>query len=256
MGETIFLNSLSEGKYREILCYPDFKQKEFERRLEELHKLGVFSIEFSGKQKINGISVLGKGCVGIVVIAYTPIGKTALKIRRVDSDREEMFQEGSMLFKANLIEVGPRLLKISKNFLIMKLIDGEPFFKWIKALENGMENKKIIHSILKDILEQCYRLDNAGLDHGELSNASKHIIIDSENVAHLIDFESASINRKVSNVTSICHYLFLGNKTAKILEKKIKKVDQSELIKMLQDYKKKLTRKSFDEILNKILNSN
>ncbi|RMF31645.1 MAG: hypothetical protein D6752_01730, partial [Candidatus Nitrosothermus koennekii] len=59
--------------------------------------------------------------------------------------------------------------------------------------------------IIKQVLDQCFRLDCINLDHGELSNMNKHVIINDK--ATIIDFDSASINRKVSNVTSATQYL-------------------------------------------------
>ncbi len=102
--------------------------------------------------------------------------------------------------------------------------------------------------VLKNILEQCYRLDETGLDHGELSNAPKHIIVDVEDVPHLIDFETASINRRVSNVTSVCQYLFLGSKIADKVKEKRGKVDEKELVNVLRTYKRERTRKNFEKI--------
>ena len=67
------------------------------RRLKELERLGVQALEFTGEKSVFDVPVLGKGCVGVVVVAYTNSGRAALKIRRVDADRKEMFHEGEML---------------------------------------------------------------------------------------------------------------------------------------------------------------
>jgi len=90
------------------------------------------------------------------------------------------------------------------------------------------------------------------LDHGELSNASKHIIVDANELPHLIDFETASINRRVSNVTSVCQYLFLGSQIADKLKEKLGKVNGEELINALRNYKRERTRENFQKILEKI----
>ncbi len=57
-------------------------------RLEELRRLGVQAVEFSGKSSAFTLSVLGKGYVGVVAIAHVDSEKYALKMQRVDSDRE------------------------------------------------------------------------------------------------------------------------------------------------------------------------
>jgi len=243
----ISLKGLSERKHCKVLCYPRFEQEELERRLKELERLGVQALEFTGKKSIFDVPVLGKGCVGVVVVAYTNSGRAALKIRRVDADRKGMFHEGEMLRRANAIDVGPKLLDISENFLLMELVEGTHFPEWIESLERK-ENQSRVRLVLKDVLEQCYRLDEAGLDHGELSNAPKHIIVDADDVPHLIDFETASINRRVSNVTSVCQYLLLGSQIADKVKEKLGKVDEKQLIQKLRTYKRERTKENFEKL--------
>jgi putative serine/threonine protein kinase len=159
-----------------------------------------------------------------------------------------MFHEGEMLRKANAANVGPKLLEISENFLLMELIEGTHFPEWLKLLREK-EAQSRLRVVLKDILEQCYRLDEVGIDHGELSNAPKHIIVDANDNPHLIDFETASNNRRVSNVTSVCQYLFLGSQIANKVEKKHRKVDKKELVNTLRTYKRERTKENFENII-------
>jgi len=222
------LKGLREEKHGKVLCYPRFEKEELERRLIELKNLEVQALEFVGEKNVFGLPVLGKGCVGVVVVAFTKLGRVALKIRRVDADRNEMFNEGKMLTRANIVDVGPKLLETSENFLLMELIEGNLFPKWLKSMEEKVQAP--VRLVLKDILEQCYRLDEYGLDHGELSNAPKHIIVDLRNIPHLIDFETASINRRVSNVTSVSRYFFLGSHIANELKENLGKLDEKELM--------------------------
>jgi putative serine/threonine protein kinase len=249
-GEVVSLKKLGEREHK-VLAYPRVEQAEVEKRLKELEKLGVKALEFTGDKQAFGVPVLGKGCVGIVVLAHTASGKAALKIRRVDADRKEMFHEGEMLQKANTIDVGPKLLDISENFLLMQLIEGTHFPEWIRSLE-GKEAQSHVRRVLEDVLGQCYRLDEAGLDHGELSNASKHILVGACDQPFLVDFETASTNRRVSNVTSVCQYLFLRSKIAAKVREKLGKIDEKELVKALRAYKRKRTEENFEKILQKV----
>ena len=251
VGEIISLKRLRATNKYKILCYPRCEKEELEKRIKELERIGVNALEFYGNKSVFDGGVLGKGCVGIVVVAYTIFGRVALKIRRVDADRKGMFNEGKMLNKANGINVGPKLLDISENFLIMELVEGTHFPEWLELLE-GIEIQSRIRLVLTDVLEQCYRLDEVGLDHGELSKAPKHIIVDAKDVPYLIDFETASINRRVSNVTSVCQYFFLGSQIADKVKEKIGKVNERDLINALRTYKKKRTRENFEKILKKI----
>lgn len=249
--QTVPIGKLAETEQGQVLCYPRCEQFEMEKRIEELKSLKVTELEFIGNRSVFGVPVLGKGCVGIVVIARTGSHRAALKIRRLDADRKEMFHEGEMLRRANSICIGPKLFEVSDNFLLMELIEGTNFPEWIEFRKNS-EAKIRIHKVIKKVLEQCYQLDQLGLDHGELSNASKHIIVDKNDVPYLIDFETSSINRKVSNVTSVCQYLLLGSQTAEKLKDKIGELNKKELINKLRIYKQNKSKENFEKILETV----
>ena len=246
-SNVVALERLFEEKYGKVLCYPKYDLVELKNRVAELNRLGVEALEFVGEKTVADESVLGKGCVGIVVSAYTKKGKAALKIRRMDADRSEMQHEAEMLKKANTVNVGPKLLGASDNFLLMEFIQGPLLFQWISMLK-GRGTKSRIQKVLRDILEQCWKLDKIGLDHGELSKAPKHIIIDEEDKPHIVDFETASINRRVSNATSICQYLFVRSQVAEVVKRKLVDVSQEKLIITLRKYKQNPSRRNFEEI--------
>jgi len=241
----ITIENLSEEPYASIICYPKPSKAELKKRLEELQRLGVETLEFSGEKQALNTPILGKGCVGIVTIAYRNGEKVALKIRRVDADRSRMQQEAKMLKKANSVHVGPRLLGVSKNFLLMQFIDGDLLPKWMEK----RKQKALMVKILREVLEQCWRLDIAGLDHGELSHAPKHIIIDKKNKPFIVDFETASLNRKSSNVTSICQFLFISGVVAEKVAEKLGGKNKNAIIDVLRRYKSDRTRENFDTVL-------
>jgi len=248
-SEIVSLNRLREETYGNVLCYPRYNRKEAIKRVKELKRLRVKALEFIGEKTAFNVPVLGKGCVGIVVVAFMDGTKVALKIRRVDADRIGMQHEAEMLKTANKVEVGPRLIGTSENFLLMEFIEGFLLPEWIKKLK-GKGTRNRIRQVLKDVLEQCWRLDEIGLDHGELSRAPKHIIISGDNKAVIVDFETASIQRRVSNVTSICQYLFIGSQTAKTIQRKLGRIDQEMLRINLKTYKQNRTRENFNKILH------
>ena len=241
----VALEKLSEEPYASIICYPRPSETELKARLTELQKLGVKALEFSGEREVFNTPVLGKGCVGIVTAAYINREKVALKARRVDANRSRMQQEAEMLEKANSTFVGPRLLLASKNFLLMQFIDGDLLPKWLEK----RKEKRRVRKVLREVLEQCWRLDKAGLDHGELSHAPKHIIVDQKDEAFIVDFETASVNRRPSNVTSICQFLFIGGVVAEKVGGKLGTRDRRALIDALKDYKKDKTRENFGNVL-------
>ncbi len=246
------MKELDKTKYYQVLSYPKGESEELVRRLKEVERLGVQALEFTGEKSIFGVPVLGKGCVGIVAIAYTQSERAALKIRRVDTDRKGMVHEVEMLKIANAVNVGPNLFKSSDNFILMELVEGSKFPEWLKSLE-GIKVQSRVQLVLEGILEQCYRLDKAGLDHGELSNAPKHIIVDADDVPHLIDFETASINRRVSNVTSVCQYLFMGSQIADKVKTIHGNINEKDLVYALRKYKRHPTRNNFEKIKKTVM---
>ena len=218
------------------------------KRLKELQEIRIEALELTGEKMIFNVPVLGKGYVGIVVAVHTDSGIGALKIRRVDADRAGMQHESEMLGRANAIHVGPRLLNVTENLLLMEFIEGALLPSWIEALR-GRGTRSRVRRVLRAVLGKCYRLDEAGLDHGELSRAPKHIIVDADDRPHLVDFETASINRRVSNATSICQYLFIGSQTAKTIKRKVGEVNEKELINALRNYKHERAKENIKRIL-------
>jgi putative serine/threonine protein kinase len=230
--------------YAVILSYPKLERAELEKRLKELRKLGVRGLDFRGPKRISGLNVLGKGCVGIVLTAHLDKKKAALKVRRLDADRPSMRHEAEMLEKANSVRVGPKLLGFTRNLLLMQFIDGCLLPSW---LEKPVE-KVQVEKVLREVLEQCRLLDSIGLDHGELSHAPKHVVIDRKDRPFIIDFETASAKRAPANVTSICQFLFISGIAEKVIER-IGWIDKEAVIEALRLYKKCRNGESFETVL-------
>ena len=230
--------------YKKILCFPKVKELEIEKRLKELKKLGVTHVSFTGTLQIEKCCILGKGYVGMVVLAKKDNNVVALKIRRIDSPRKNMSNESKLLQTVNKLEIGPKFIKNSKNFLVMEYISGEKIIDWAKKDET---KAKEIRSVLNNVLRECYLLDDAGVDHGELSTIDKHVIV-GKNKNTIIDFESSSINRKPSNVTGATQGILIGTGLAKIIQKKIKLPTKETIINLIRQYKKNPTLENFEKI--------
>jgi putative serine/threonine protein kinase len=242
------VEQLIQEPYASVLCFPTHSEAELQSRIQELRSHGVSALEFSGTTSIFGVGVpvLGKGFVGIVVIAHLNGKRVAVKIRRSDADRADLLHEAAMLSKANAAGIAPKLVTASKNFLFMQLIDGDLLPNWLKTTRD----RAIVEGVLGQVLEQCFRLDQIGLDHGELSKAPKHLIVDKVKEIFIVDFETASIERRVANVTAVCQYLFAGNSSAsKILAEIFGERNRLNFIDKLKTYKKDKNRKNFENLL-------
>ncbi|GBC72614.1 hypothetical protein HRbin04_00004 [archaeon HR04] len=199
----------------------------------------------------------------------------ALKMMRTDSGRISMEHEARMLAIANGVGIGPRLIAYSRNLLAMELIDGMHMIEFVREFGNGSDssnsdsssdrakdrvagnhnyyankdncnNYTYVKSILKDILEQCFLLDSIGLDHGELGRMDRHVIIGSK--ACIIDFESSSMSRRVTNVTSAANYLLFGKGRA-VADTLGLCRDRSRIVDALRMYRLDMCKERFNELL-------
>jgi putative serine/threonine protein kinase len=245
-GKTIRLTRLLGTRYSRVLTYPVSDEAKAKDRIRELSAAGVTSLSFSGSTIIDGISVLGKGCVGIVTLAELDGVPVALKIRRDDADRPSMTDEGKLLRLANSVNVGPRLITSATNFLAMEFFRGKPLFRW--AEEQTARNARNVKKVLENLLCSCFRLDAVGLDHGELSHAPKNVLVNQQGEACIVDFESASTIRRVANVTSLLQYFLFGRISSTIHASKIFP-KKAQILKTLTEYKQEPSVMNFQSIL-------
>ena len=238
------ISIFEEEPYSKILCFPKVKESEVKKRLNELKKIGVTHVSFTGPLQIEKCHILGKGYVGMVVLAKKNNEIVALKIRRIDSPRKNMSNEAKLLQIVNKLDIGPKFIKNSKNFLVMEYIDGEKIIDWAKKTETKSQE---VRSVLNNVLRECYLLDDTGLDHGELSTIDKHVIV-GKNKNTIIDFESSSTNRKPSNVTGATQGILIGTGLAKIIQKKIKLPPKETIINLIRQYKKNPNLENFEKI--------
>jgi len=243
----ISIKKFVDESYSKILGYPKATSRQIRSRINELEKLKIKSISFTGPTTLGNLAILGKGYVGVVVLAKKGSKQIALKIRRTDSPRKEMKNEAILLKLANSVNVGPKMFVVSKNFLVMEYLEGIKIIEWVNALK-GKGSVKKLKSTIRDVLEDCYRLDQIGLDHGELSNISKHVIV-GKTKSTLIDFESSSTKRRPSNVTSITQAIFIGSGIAKKVQKIYKNPSKVKIIKALKQYKQEKTQINFEKLL-------
>lgn len=235
-------------KWGRVLCYPRIVEEELRARLEEAEDLGVEDLIDRGRTLIGGTRVLGKGCVGVVVEAVVSSRRVVLKIRRVDADRRSLESEAVMLMRANELGVGPRLLKYSRNFLVMELVEGPHLQEWLGAVEEEPVSR--VKDVVASLLTQCYRLDAAGLDHGELSRAGRHVIVSPEGPV-IVDFESSSLSRRPRNLPSIVQYLMVRSGEWPRLSRKLNvKAGCEGVFALLRSYKRKSSRECLETLIN------
>jgi len=241
-----------------VLCYPGNDLSTFHDRIRELRSIGVSSLTLEGDSKIGRFGIAGKGCVSIVVKAALKSDKQslyALKIRRADANRLSMERDYELQKFANSFGVGPKAVRASENFFLMEFVDAEKIGHWFQSLRTQTP-KTLVRRLLRNCLHQCFLLDVNHLDHGELSNPSKHILL-RRNGSQLtgesvvIDYESASLERKPSNLTAAAQFFFFGNaQSAKIRRILGLPASNRKIISLLREYKAGPSTDSFERVMN------
>jgi putative serine/threonine protein kinase len=236
-----------------LITYPHYSEYEYKDRIIEMESLGITSIILGGgggKTIINSAHVAGKGCVGIVVKSKVGSKVCALKIRRTDADRKTMDNEARLHKMANSAGVGPILEGHTKNLIAMEYVSGQSIVDW--AGNKNKATKSKMRTVATAVLEQCFSLDAAGLDHGELSRLARHVIISDR--PYIIDFESASTTRKTCNVTAAAQSIFLYGIIANKVKKILGNTDREKtIIHALRTYKHFHTRANFVAVLDSLL---
>lgn len=242
----IRLENICGTRYARFLTYPSSKAvSEAKERVQQLEAMGISSLLFKGPTTIDGMQILGKGCVGMVVQAFLGTSiPVAVKIRRMDADRSSLLDEARLLRLANSVDVGPGLITATQNILVMQLLNGLPLFKWAEH----KHNRSIIKRVLRQLLVECFKLDAIGLDHGELSHAPRNIMISLRNKPCIVDFESASSTRRVANVTSLIQYFLFGQLVGKFGAPKLYRSRKS-ILTALTVYKQDGSVTNFENIL-------
>ena len=246
---------ISSPTIANLISYPKLDQHEYNKRMSDLNKIGVKDAILEGPTRVCELNILGKGHSGIVLKVNPYSEKSmALKIRRVDSRRKDSLNEVNNQKLANLVGIGPRIIDNTKDLILMELITGKGISDWFDDPSNlTPENSKNILNIVYEILEQCYRLDVLHLDHGELTRIDNHVMVSKNNDISIIDFESASIKRKPSNVTSATQALLLsGGSISRTICKFIQIRDSDRLLNCLKNYKKIKNRQNFEDVISLI----
>jgi putative serine/threonine protein kinase len=246
--ETIAVQQFDRMPYLTILTYPRPNLRQARSRIKQLAELGIEKITFEGRTKIGRLGLVGIGTVGLVVKG-TGKGEEvyALKIRRADANRESMAEEFRLTQLANRVRVGAPAYACTKDVMCMRYIKGVELEDYVKAA-TGKGSARRVRELAHGILNQCRKLDLIGLDHGELSNLRKHVIIDGE-TPYVIDFESASQNRAVKNVTAAAQFLFVGSRVAPRIRRILSIKSSDAILEALRRYKGEMSDENYVRLL-------
>ena len=246
MSEHVSLDMLLTHPRGYLIHFPRWDARAAEVKIEELRTLGVESIVFEGPHRVETVPVLGKGNTSMVLKAITRDGVCAAKIRRSDADRTSFDDEVRLLRAANELGIGPKLISWGKGVLLMEFIEGSYLSDWIRKLGPG--DAGILRGVFRRLIDQTRRLDLAGLDHGELVRLRRHTLMRGFEPV-IIDFESASTARRVSNVTTVVQSLFLNTQASLVVERIMGLPDRETLLSALRVYRREMSDVNYMALL-------
>ena len=226
-----------------LLCYPATELTQ--ERIDELASLDVAGVYDFGSKRIGQWHCLGVGYCGLVLLVQFRGRTAALKVRRIGAPKDSFEMEAQGLAIANQTQVGPQLLAHTPNFLVMSYASGQPISDWLSEAPS----RNIVLKVTQNLLTQAYRLDQAGLDHGNLRCVTRHVVVE-DNQSTVLDFSSASCDRRCANVTTLTQGLFWGTVIAQQMKDIGISPKKENCIKQLRQYKQAPNFNNFEALLN------
>jgi release factor glutamine methyltransferase len=251
-GKILFLFSSYTNKERieEILKHQllDFEGLE-SKRLAMFEELYVYLIQKSEllreleRKGIEQVHYLAKGKRGLV---YSGIWKTHAKVKshfakenllpvaiKVENPSSmatnRLENEAKWLARLNEHQIGPKLYFTGSGYLVMEFIEGPRLGEWMA--EQGPEE---IRKMLILILEQCFKIDQLGVNKQEMHHPYKHILI-SKGKPVLIDFERCKETESPGNVTQFLEFI---SRSKEELGKKGLKISLEKMRRLGKEYRK------------------
>jgi len=224
---------------KEALCYPMPFVRECRERLAQLKEFGITSVVPYGRFQISrNLRVVGKGHAAVVVLAKHKVhGLVALKVRRFDSKRPSLEDEGKILEVAHVTQFVPKPFTYTRDFIIREYIDGPTLGEYI-TMEHSAEN---LRKLFVTMIRGFSKLDLLGIDVFEISKPLTQIIIEDFDPSKpkLVDLESARIT---TNATSLTRFLgFLAktvNGSPMYARIGLTHSDWSKLLSLAREYKR------------------
>lgn len=233
MTRILTLQEFWHSPARQLLAYPSGNDETATNRWAELQTHGIDAIYSYGPERLTGQQILGLGYCGVVLRVQHQGTDRVLKIRREPAPKNSLDTEAKSLIEANTVGVGPQYTAHSDNFLLMEYISGPLLVIWLQTLQTA----EAINSVISKLIHQAYRLDQAGLDHGDLRCITAHALVQATDPV-LIDFSGASLARRPANVTTLVQGLFISTQISELLRPWFPRVNKSDLIEHLRCYKR------------------
>lgn len=228
-----------------ILCYPYLECGFFEDRLTLLKERGFTHLVEKGFLFLK-YRILGKGYSSISVLSVNDhYGLGFLKIRRLDSRRGSLEMEGFFLDYFEKFGFVPRVFNYTREFVFMTYLeDCTPLDEIVRGAQRGAYGMEHLMRVFSKTLYSLHIADLHGVDHTELNRPTGHIYLCVDNVK-IIDWESATLRPKPSNVSSLISYILFRSPLTGRVSSKVR----DEVLGLVREYKRKLSIKILREII-------
>ncbi len=192
------------------------------------------------KLKIEKAKYFAHGKRGVVFSGLYKDKKVGIKTKRAESEAKgRIANETGFLKIVNRRGIGPKYLFTKKNILVYEFVEGIKIKDWLPKAK-----KTEIRRVFKNVLKQCFVLDQLKINKEEMHSPLKHVLLGKK--VTLIDFERAHETKAPKNVTQFLQFIMV---TGALFKKKKK---AKELIQLAKFYKENPTRENFNKILKKV----
>ena len=166
----------------------------------------------------------------------------AVKVKKKESKAADAIASEVLWLKTlNERAIGPRMLFSGEDYVTYEFAEGEYIEEWLPKAP-----KEDLQKVLQVIFQQCYVMDKLQVNKEEMHHPLKHIIVDKNCNATLIDFERCYKTEKPHNVTQFADFV---GKHQLLLAKKGFIFTLKELREAAGKYKEKYDAKEFERIL-------
>ena len=158
---------------------------------------------------------------------FAPTPLFTIKLEKKRSTRSEMVEKETKYMKlANKAKMGPKFVdsNIKGRFIVYEYFDAIPLINYLDKFD-----KTEFIDFLGILFAQGKKLDELGLDHGQLVGKGTNIMVLKNGKPIIVDFEKSSNNRKTHNVNVLISYFFsekskVAGKVKKILGKDFEEI--------------------------------
>ncbi|MFC1753382.1 HemK2/MTQ2 family protein methyltransferase [Thermoproteota archaeon] len=252
----VFSSLTNKEKVNEIIENNMLEYTELDKKGIFMEELYVYLVKKSDilqmleKNGIKNIIRFAKGHRGIILTGTHGKKKIAVKMQRKDIGAYGTVErEANILVFLNKHHIGPKIIFSAKDMFVYKFIEGIFIPEFLEKASKKPSKKDLI-KVIVDVLKQCYKLDQLGINKEEMHHPYKHIVVTKAKKPVMLDFERAKKTENPHNVTQFCQYLTSSVFNSLTLNRL--GIDADKLRNLAKEYKKDTSLKNFRNILQMI----